>query len=81
MQRAARVKYLGILGSVGLIGAALAMPSAQSLASSSNPLVPVSQGIGADVLSHATPTGTTAGSTMMRVSFILKMRNEGQLAS
>lgn len=76
-----RLQMLGTLGSIGLVGAALAMPGAQSLASASDPLVPVSQGIGADVLSHATPTGTTAGSTMMRVSFILKMRNQGQLAS
>ncbi len=79
MKRFLRGRTLGVVGSAGLIAAALAVPSA-SLSASSNPLVPVSQGIAADVLAHATPTGQTAGSTMMRVSFILKMRNMGQLA-
>jgi kumamolisin len=80
MKRFSRLRFLGLLGSVSLVGAALSIPGVQALSASSNPLVPVSQGIGADVLAHATPTGTTAGSTMMRVSFILKMRNMGQLA-
>jgi kumamolisin len=80
MKRSSRLRAFGVLGSAGLVAAALAAPSAASLAASSNPLVPVSQGVAADVLANATPTGQTAGSTMMRVSFILKMRNMGQLA-
>ncbi|WP_298342031.1 S53 family peptidase [Ferrimicrobium sp.] len=72
---------LGAAGMLGIATMAVTSPASSLTAAQAAPKVTVPGGLAPAIAAKSTPTGTTATSTQMRVSFILKGRNIAALQS